>query len=56
VVGGSPSWRETEEVAMSIAEFFAYLLDREPTRDLGLQLVEVYNSRTTGSTRVVGRR
>jgi hypothetical protein len=40
---------------MSIAEFFAYLLDREPTRELGFQLAEVYNARTTGFSRVVGR-
>lgn len=28
---------------MSVAEFFTYLLGREPTRQLGLQLVEVYD-------------
>jgi hypothetical protein len=30
---------------MSVAEFFIYLIERVPTRDLGLQLVAVYDER-----------
>ncbi|HEY7106406.1 MAG TPA: hypothetical protein VH986_08395 [Acidimicrobiia bacterium] len=30
---------------MSVAEFFEYRMAREPTRSLGLQLVEVYDER-----------
>jgi hypothetical protein len=30
---------------MSVVEFFTYLVGRAPTRELGLQLAEVYNER-----------
>jgi hypothetical protein len=39
---------------MSVVEFLTYLLGREPTRQLGLQLAEVYNERQlrrAGATR-----
>jgi hypothetical protein len=41
---------------MSIAEFFEYLIAREPTRDLGLQLASVYDERSTRRVVVAGRR
>jgi hypothetical protein len=30
---------------MSVADFFTYLIERASTRDLGLQLVAVYDER-----------
>jgi len=41
---------------MSISEFFTYLIAREPTRELGLQLAEVYDERVTPHVAVAGRR
>jgi hypothetical protein len=32
----------TEEVTMSVTEFFSYLLGRKASRPLALQLVEAY--------------
>ena len=33
---------------MSVPQFFAYLLDRDTTRELALQLAAVYAARTRG--------
>jgi hypothetical protein len=38
---------------MSVVEFFAYLIGRSPTRELGLELAEVYTER---QPRTVGGR
>ena len=41
---------------MSIAEFLTYLINREPTRDLGLQLAEVYDDRAARRAGITGGR
>jgi hypothetical protein len=41
---------------VSITEFFEYLVNREPTRELGLQLAAVYTDRSSRRRPVVVER
>lgn len=41
---------------MTIGEFFTYLIARERTRELGLQLAELYDQRVGRRVAVAGRR
>jgi hypothetical protein len=40
---------------MSITEFFDYLITRAPTRELGLQLAELYDARSGRRVVATGR-